>query len=466
VIDGISNSSNTIPGLTNQFIVPPAVLNPVTNKIYGGISVAAGEVFSITEQQSLPVPPTVTIAPLTNNQFSNPGAASFSFTTSGLLGLPVQNVFCQFDTWQGQWLKATGAAPSFTGTATPLAAGIHIIYAYATDAQFADSTQPGHGGGSGGGRGNAIAGKIAAYVFLVVPEPTTTVLFSSGPNSAIFGQAIANVTVSAAGGTPTGKVLFMDGNTPLAAMTLDGSGQVNFPLPVGSHALRAFYLGDGQFAASTSSLLNQTVTMATTTTTLVLTAGSNPSSPGQTLTFTATAVPQFAGIPTGTMTFTDGATSLGSFPLSGGSAMLTNLTLAVGAHTLTATYSGDGNASGSTSPALGQVIITTGGPQTTTTTFAVPAITFFHQLGANITVNVSSGGGTPNGTVVLLDGDLPLSSPLALDGNGVAIFPTLLSPGLRPGQHGLRAIYLGTATFDGSASTPQSVNASPRPRPR
>jgi len=57
-------------------------------------------------------------------------------------------------------------------------------------------------------------------------------------------------------------------------------------------------------------------------------------------------------LPTGTVTFFDGATSLGTDTLSGaGTAALTLSSLAVGAHSLTAVYGGDSNNLGSTSGA-------------------------------------------------------------------------------------------------------------------
>ncbi|HTA44798.1 MAG TPA: Ig-like domain-containing protein [Bryobacteraceae bacterium] len=67
---------------------------------------------------------------------------------------------------------------------------------------------------------------------------------------------------------------------------------------------------------------------------------------------TATVSPTAAN---GTVTFNDGANTLGTATLSGGSAVLV-ATLAVGAHTLTAVYQGDDNFAASTSAAVTQVI--------------------------------------------------------------------------------------------------------------
>lgn len=81
----------------------------------------------------------------------------------------------------------------------------------------------------------------------------------------------------------------------------------------------------------------------------------NPSSVGQTVTFTATVT---GASPTGTVTFRDGATVLGTSPLSGGTATLTTSSLTLGSHSITAEYGGDANNAASTSAALIQVVST------------------------------------------------------------------------------------------------------------
>jgi hypothetical protein len=52
----------------------------------------------------------------------------------------------------------------------------------------------------------------------------------------------------------------------------------------------------------------------------------------------------------------DGTTGMGTGTLSGGVAKLTNSTLAVGTHPITAQYLGDVNSAKSTSSALDQVV--------------------------------------------------------------------------------------------------------------
>ncbi|WP_030356027.1 Ig-like domain-containing protein, partial [Streptomyces scopuliridis] len=140
----------------------------------------------------------------------------------------------------------------------------------------------------------------------------------------VFGQPktlTATVTAVPPGaGTPTGTVSFFDGATLLGTATLSG-GVATFSvstLGIGSHSLTAVYNGSPNFTGSTSPVDIQTVTQAATTT--MLTSAPDPSVFGQakTLTATVTPVPPGAGTPTGTVSFFDGATLLGTATLTGG----------------------------------------------------------------------------------------------------------------------------------------------------
>ncbi|GEM_PF-4968718 len=79
----------------------------------------------------------------------------------------------------------------------------------------------------------------------------------------------------------------------------------------------------------------------------------NPSVFGQSVTFSALVSPEAA---TGSVTFTDGATVLGTASVSQGSASITIDTLAVGAHTIIATYGGNDVYEGSASSPLTQTV--------------------------------------------------------------------------------------------------------------
>lgn len=87
--------------------------------------------------------------------------------------------------------------------------------------------------------------------------------------------------------------------------------------------------------------------------------------PGEPVTLTGTALPLGAGIPTGTMTFYDGSTSIGTALLDAtGRGSITTVFSIIGSHLLTAVYSGDASHIGG--PSAMQTVIVEGGGSTTT----------------------------------------------------------------------------------------------------
>src|SRR5207244_1906407 len=180
-------------------------------------------------------------------------------------------------------------------------------------------------------------------------------------------------------------------------------------LGVGTHSITASYSGDSNFNGSTSAVLTQTVNKANTTTTVASSA--NPSVFGQSVTFTATVavVSPGAGSPSGSVTFLDGATTLGTGTLSGGTATFATSALAVGSHSITASYGGDTNFNTSTSAVLTQTV----NKANTTTTVASSANPSVFGQSVTFTATVAAvapGAGTPSGTVTFLDGATTLRS--------------------------------------------------------
>lgn len=89
--------------------------------------------------------------------------------------------------------------------------------------------------------------------------------------------------------------------------------------------------------------------LSPTATTLSASAGAVSVGTPIGLTAAVAAAPPGSGAPSGTVTFLDGATVLGSAPLEGGSARLTASGLGPGSHTLSARYTGQGMFAGSSS---------------------------------------------------------------------------------------------------------------------
>ena len=101
----------------------------------------------------------------------------------------------------------------------------------------------------------------------------------------------------------------------------------------------------------------QVVNKAPTATTL--TSAPNPSffGDGVTLTATVSVPPPGAGVPTGTVTFTDGTTVLGTGTLNAADqATFTTAGLQVGTHSIAATYGGDVDFLASTSTSQSQLV--------------------------------------------------------------------------------------------------------------
>jgi cyclophilin family peptidyl-prolyl cis-trans isomerase len=202
---------------------------------------------------------------------------------------------------------------------------------------------------------------VTTTATVVQPTATTTVLTVSPGTTTVFGQAVVlTATVAAVPpgtGIPTGTVTFEDGTTTLGTATLDSTGTATFTtttLSAGTvHSLTAVYNGAGIFTGSTSPAVTRMVNQASTTTTV--TASPNPATVGQATTLTAvvTAIAPGGGTPTGTVTFEDGTTTLGTATLdANGQATFQTSSLTQGSHTITAVYAGGSNFLTSTSTAL------------------------------------------------------------------------------------------------------------------
>src|SRR6185437_8799686 len=146
----------------------------------------------------------------------------------------------------------------------------------------------------------------------------------------------------------------------------------------------------------------QTITQAGTTT--FVSSSSSPTVYGQPVTFTASVSPDFSGVPTGTVTFMDGATTLGTATLDGtGTATFTTGALAAGTHSVTAVYGGDANFAASTSSATSQEV-DQASVDASVSSSANPGVVG-QPVTLTATVAASApGAGTPTGTVDFFDG--------------------------------------------------------------
>ena len=204
---------------------------------------------------------------------------------------------------------------------------------------------------------------------------------------------------------------------------------------------------------SSDEFFTKATSPADAATTTTLTSSPNPSSLGESVTFTATVAPNTtgAGMPTGSVVFLDGTVTLGTVALTDGVATLSITTLPAGSTGITAQYQGDTNFSGSTSTAVTQVV-TSANPSTTSLTSSDSTAVFGQSV--TFTATVTGTGGTPTGTVDFLDGRSPLGSGI-LDDTGVAIFTT---SALTLGANSITSQYEGDANFAVSTSSASPVS--------
>jgi hypothetical protein len=340
-------------------------------------------------------------------------------------GSPNGGAFSGIVTFQG--------GTTLLGTATVSAAGIATL-------NISTLTVGGHNiTAIYGGCTNYVGSASTPLLETITSATTSTVLTSSLTPSTAGNPVTLTSTVTGNGGIPTGIVTLMDGMgtgaTSLATGTLNAKGIISFTtstLPVGQHTLTAVYGGDAKDNASTSAALVQTVQIATTSTNLVSSA--NPSAFGANVTFTAN-ITTNGGAATGTVTFSDGATGLGTVPVNGGGAVFNTSTLALGSHSITAAYGGDANDAASITPALSQQVRQAGG--VTLGSSASPSIA---GISVVFTATIAAPQGVAvTGTVTFTDGGKVLGIG-SVNTAGVATFGI---SSLVIGQHSIVASYSG-----------------------
>jgi hypothetical protein len=278
------------------------------------------------------------------------------------------------------------------------------------------------------------------------PAATTTTVTSSLTSFTAYQPlALTAQASSTLNGTYSGTFNFTDNGAPIGSAAANSSGQgtlIVSTLGAGAHFIVGYYSGDSTFAPSNSLGIHLTGSQATSTTSV--SASPNPSAQLQQVTLTATITPQYSGAATGTVTFTDGATTLGISAVSGNAATLTTALAGAGAHNITAQYGGDGNLLGSTSGVYAQTVA----KASTTTSLTSSANPAAINQAVTYTATVAGQyGGTVTGTVTFMDGSTVLAT-VAVAGNqaGASASYTKL------GTHTITATYNGDANYTTSTS--------------
>ena len=301
----------------------------------------------------------------------------------------------------------------------------------------------------------------AALTAQGVPITVATGVPLSNSVLATFTDADPNGTLT----DYTAYINWGDGTTSPGTISAGSNGMFNVQ---GSHTystVGSFTLGieindvnsAGDVPGSSTTITTMATVVQPVATTTVLTVSPGTTTVfGQAVILTATVAPVTpgSGTPTGTVTFSDGSTTLGTSTLDAtGTATFSATTLSAGTvHSLTAVYNGGGTFTGSTSSAVTQMV-----DQASTTT-SISASPNPATAGQAVTLTavvsaVAPGGGTPTGTVTFEEGTNTLGTG-TLDANGQATFQT---SSLTMGTHTITAVYAGDSNFLTSTSTALSL---------
>lgn len=264
---------------------------------------------------------------------------------------------------------------------------------------------------------------------------TTAVVVAANPTTVSIGQpltitaTVSDTTAGHSSTVPTGNVTFIDtvGSTAVSlnggtAVALSGGAATLTGVTLsgaGTHTITATYAGVlGSFQASSNSTTVE-VSAGLDTPSVVVTSSANPAMASSAVTFTAT-VSGSGETPTGTVTFRDGSTQLGSGTLASGAATYTTSSLAGGVHSITAVYSGDSSYATRTSSALSQVVHDF--------TWSLPS-------GGSASATVTAGGTASYGLVVAPSSGttLPAEVTLAVTGLPTGAVATFNPPSLAAG---------------------------------
>jgi hypothetical protein len=196
----------------------------------------------------------------------------------------------------------------------------------------------------------------------------------------------------------------LEGVTP-ALTYYEGSGTSGVslgsaaPSAAGAYTVVAAYDGSADYLPVSSEPVTVTFTIADSTTTIALAASSGSTVYGQPITFVATVAAPVA--PSGTVTFFDDGSVLGTVPVNdSGAASLTTSALAFGPHSVTASYGGNAGLTGSQSTSTSSLVT----KASTTVALVADPISKRKKVESEVlTVDVepvSPGGGVPSGDVI------------------------------------------------------------------
>ncbi|MEO8751346.1 MAG: Ig-like domain repeat protein [Casimicrobiaceae bacterium] len=356
---GCSAVALTGSGNTRTAICTNATLAVGTHSIvaaYGG-NASNGTSASAALSQSVKAATTTTLA-----SSANPVTAGVSVTFTATVNgsAPTGTVAFTSDGTSITGCTAISLAGSGNSRTAACATSALAVGTHAIVASYAGNSA----------NGTSTSATLSQAVNGAGPAATTTAL-ASNANPVALGAPVT-FTALVTGNAPTGNAAFAADGTVISgcsAIALAGSGNsrtaacTTSALAVGTRAIVASYAGNGSNGASASATLSQVVVAgASVATSTVVTSAANPSPAGAPVPLTATIAssPPVAG---GTVAFTANGAPLpgcGSLPLIAAgntrTAVCVAASLASGAYSIVATYSGDVSGAPSASQVFSQVV--------------------------------------------------------------------------------------------------------------
>ncbi len=261
---------------------------------------------------------------------------------------------------------------------------------------------------------NAGAGQVLSASF--TPTDTTDYNTAASTLTINVNKATPTLNVSAPGGayngTPFPASVAIDGITNSSETALEGvtpflayyvgssTSGISLgstpPTQPGTYTVVAGFAGNTNYASTRSA--PATFTIGRGSATIALTSPGGSAVFGQSVTFVARV--EAPGTPEGTVTFSDGGIPMDTIPLGGsGQATLAISSLALGSHTITASYSGDADILGVQSSATDLSVAPDG-----TRVVLVPQAIFKKKKVVSVGLKaeiepISPGGGLPTGQV-------------------------------------------------------------------
>ena len=428
----------------------------------------------------------VTFAPgaasgATSTISASPGSIAADGSSTSTITVQAEDANGNDETSGGDTVLLSSTAGSLTGV-TDVGDGTYT-------ATLTSSTTSGTADVSGTIDGNAITSGDAFVIF----KPGTPTIATDASPSVVVGGTVTDTATVSGGRRPTGTITFTlfgpGGSTCSGApaftttKTVAGDGTYTSDpfttTAAGAYHWIAAYSGDASNMATATNCgdVDASVTIGQASTSTSLVSSANPSTSGAAVTFTA----KVSGTsPTGTVTFKDGSSTLGTGTLgSSGAASFTTSSLSVATHSVTAVYGDDANNLPSTSNTVTQVVDqqvvsqpTPGMPSVSITT---PASGASYRFGQDVRASYSCSDGANGpgigsclGTVA---GGSPINSAKAgkhsfvvtatsKDGKTVTdtVSYTVLRPSNRFTVSHLKISAGGTMTFDLKLPGPGTVD--------